>query len=218
MTDNLDFVSVRKVSAAYSYVKNTGKLQFDTYYKKYRNLVVRSQEQTFNYSGNGYAYGADVFWKSNIKSLEYWLTYSYNHTWKEYDDFPKAVAPPYVAAHSFNLTLKYWMEPLKSMLSLCPYVSSGLPYYSPDSPRAKLGVTPYHSRLDVSWSYLPKQWIIIHFGCQNVFGRKNIYGYEYSEINSGRQREITAANDRFVFMGVFITLSKTKNLNQLKSL
>jgi hypothetical protein len=218
MTDNLDFASVRKVSAAYNYVKKTGTFQLDAYYKKYRNLAVYSEEQTINHSGNGYGYGADVFWRSNFKTLEYWATYSFNHTRKKFDYFPEAVAPPQVAAHSFNVTLKYWMSPLKSMLSACPYISSGSPHYSPVFPYKKLGVTPYHNRLDVSWSYLPKQWLIVHFGCQNVLGRKNIYGYEYSEINPGLRSEITASSKRFVFAGVFITFSKTKELNQLKSL
>jgi hypothetical protein len=104
------------------------------------------------------------------------------------------------------------------MLSANPYISSGSPHYSPGFPHAKLGVTPYRSRLDVSWSYLPKPWIIVHFGWQNVPGRKNIYGYEYSEIHPGLRREITAATDRFVFLGVFITLSQSKKINQLKSL
>ena len=218
MTDNLDFASVRKISAAYSYVKKHSIFQVDAYYKEYRNLVAYSQEQTLDHSGNGNGYGADVFWKSNFKALQYWLTYSYNHTRKKYGNFPEPVAPPYVAAHSFNFTLKYWMAPLKSLLSAVPYISSGSPYYSPVFPHTKLGLTPYHSRLDVSWSYLPKQWIIVHFGCQNVLGRKNIYGYEYSKTNPDRRREITASNERLVFAGVFITLSQTKKINQLKSL
>jgi hypothetical protein len=71
VTDNLDFASVRKTSVSYSHVKNAGKFQLDTYYKKYRNLATYSPEQAVNHSGNGYAYGADVFWKSNFKSLEY---------------------------------------------------------------------------------------------------------------------------------------------------
>ena len=217
-TDNLDFASVRKVSAAYCYVKNNSKFQLDAYYKKYRNLVSYSQEQTTNHSGNGYGYGFDVFLKNNFKYLEYWFTYSYNHTRKKYDKFPEAIAPQYVAAHSFNLTLKYWIASIKSMLSVCPYVSSGLPHYSPVFPYSKSGITPYHSRFDLSWSFLPKEWIIIHFGCQNVLGRKNVYGYEYSENNPGLRKAITASNERFVFLGVFITLSKTKKINQLKSL
>ena len=218
MTDNLDFVSVRKLSASYSYVKNAGKFQLDTYYKKYRNLVTFTQEGTTDHSGTGTGYGADLFWKSNFKSLEYWLTYSFNHTRKKYEAFPEAIAPPYVAAHSLNLTLKYWIAPLQSMLSAGSFVSSGSPYYSPLFPYTKSGVTPYHSRLDVSWSYLPKPWIILHFGFQNVLGRKNIYGYEYSETIPDRRRAITASNDRYVFVGAFITISRNKKLNQLKSL
>ena len=218
MTDNLDFASVRKVSAAYSYVKRNRKFQLDAYYKKYQNLVTYSQEQTLNHSGSGYGYGADVFWRSYFKTLEYWATYSFNHSRKKYGNFLEPVAPPYVAAHSFNLTLKYWIPSLKSMLSAVPYISSGSPYYSPVFPHTKLGTTPYHSNLDVSWSYLPRQWIIVHFGCKNVLGRKNIYGYEYSDINPEQRRKITAAYDRFVFVGVFITLSQTKKINQLKSL
>ena len=216
--DSLDFASVRKVSAAYIYTKKSSKFQLDTYYKKYRNLPIYLEDQTLNHSGNGYGYGADVFWKSNFKTLEYWLTYSFNHTRKKFDYFPEPVAPPQVAAHSFNVTLKYWMTSLKSMLSVGQFVSSGSPYYSPVYPYSKSGVTPYHSRLDVSWSFLPKPWIIIHFGCQNVLGRKNIYGYEYSENNPELSRAITASSERFVFIGAFITLSKGKKLNQLKSL
>ena len=218
MTNLLDFASVRKISAAYSYVKDNTKFQLDSYYKKYGNLAGYSQEQPLSPSGNGYGYGADVFWRSNFKSLEYWLTYSYNHTRKKFDHFPRPVAPPQVAAHAFNLTLKYWMAPLKSLLSVCQYVSSGSPYYSPVFPYTELGLTPCHSNLDLSWSYLPKQWIIVHIGCKNVLGRKNTYGYEYSEMNPGLRKEITAASNRFVFAGVFITLSRTKKLNQLKSL
>ena len=218
MTDNLDFASVRKVTAAYSYVKGGSKFQLDTYYKKYRNLTTYSQEQTLTHSGNGYGYGADAFWKSNFKSLEYWISYSFNHTRKKYDIFSEAVAPPYVAAHSFNLTLKYWAAPLKSMIGVSPYITSGIPYYSNEYPYSKTGTTPYHSRIDMSWSYLPKPWLIIHFGWQNVLGRKNIYGYEYSENQPGLRREITADNSRLVFLGVFITLSQSKKLNQLNSL
>ena len=218
ITNNLDFASVRKVSAAYSYIKKNSLFQLDSYYKKYKNLASYLEEQTLNHSGNGTGYGADAFLKSNYKNLEYWLTYSFNHTRKKFDYFPEAVAPPQVAAHSFNVTLKYWMASLKSMLSVSQFASSGSPHYSPVYPYTKLGVTPCHSRLDVSWSYLPKQWVIVHLGCQNVLGRKNIYGYEYSEINPELRKAITASSERFVFVGVFITLSKAKNLNQLKSL
>ncbi|MDR0756382.1 MAG: hypothetical protein LBF85_00855, partial [Tannerella sp.] len=137
---------------------------------------------------------------------------------KKYDDFTEAVEPPHAARYSANLTLKYWIPSLKSMPAASGFISSGRPFYSNNFPRTKLGETPHHSRVDISWSFLPVQWIVVHFGCQNVLGRKNIYGYEYSETTPGVRRAVTAASDRFVFLGVFITLSRSKTLNQLKSL
>ena len=218
MSDSLNFTSVSKVTAFYGYVVKDSKFQIDTYYKKYRNLPAYSPEQTLTSSGKGYGYGADVFWKSSFKSLEYWVTYSFNHTRKKYDIFPEPVAPPYVSEHSLNLTLKYFIAPLKSMVGASPYFTAGVPYYGNVFPYSKSGETPYHSRLDISWSYLPKQWLIIHFGFLNVLGRKNIYGYEYSTVNPQMHRAITAENNKMVFLGVFITLSQSKKLNQLKSL
>jgi hypothetical protein len=217
-TDNLDFTSARKLTTSYSYVERDSKFQIDAYYKKYDKVVTYSPEGYVDNSGDGYGYGANVFWKNSFHSLEYWATYSFNHTRKKYDDFSAAVAPPYAARHSFNLTLKYWIAALKSLPAASGYISSGRPYYSNDLPRTQLGETPHHSRVDISWSFLPAQWFVIHFGCQNVLGRKNVYGYEYSETTPGVRKAVTAANERFVFLGVFITLSRSKTLNQLKSL
>ncbi|MDR2026959.1 MAG: TonB-dependent receptor [Prevotellaceae bacterium] len=218
VSDNIDFTSVRKATASYSYVRKDSKFQIDAYYKKYNDAVVYFQGQFIDNSGYGHGLGADVFWKSSFRTLEYWLTYSYNNTVKKYDDFPEAVAPPYAAPHSFNATLKYWIAPLKSLASLGYNITSGLPYYSDELPRTASGTTPFHSRLDISWSYLPKPWIIIHLGCRNVSGKKNIYGYEYSKITPGVRKEITAAYPRLFIAGIFITFSRSKTLNQLQSL
>jgi hypothetical protein len=218
MSDNIGFTSVRKATASYSYVNKNNKFQFDAYYKQYNDAVAYRQSQFIDNSGYGRGWGADVFWKSDFKTLEYWVTYSFNNTKKKYDDFSEAVVPPYVARHSFNLTTKYWIAPLKSLIGTSYNISSGTPYYSDEFPRTKSGVTPFRSRADFSWSYLPKQWIVVHFGCQNILGKKNIYGYEYSRITPGLRKEITAAYSRFFIVGVFITLSHSKTLNQLKSL
>jgi hypothetical protein len=218
ISDNIDFTSVRKATASYSYVKKESKFQIDTYYKKYNDAIAYFTGQFIDNSGYGHGWGADVFWKNYFKTLEYWLTYSYNNTRKKYDSFSEAVVPPYVARHSFNITLKYWIAPLKSLAGLSYNITSGAPYYSDEFPRTVSGTTPFRSRSDISWSYLPKQWIVIHFGCQNVLNKKNIYGYEYSKISPGVRKEITAAYSRLFIVGVFITFSRSQTLNQLKSL
>jgi hypothetical protein len=114
--------------------------------------------------------------------------------------------------------LKYWLASPILVLSANYGLSSGTPYYSAIEPFSRLGTTPFRNNLSVSWSYLPKKWIVIHAGCQNVLGYKNIYGYEYSEKYPGLRREIVNPSRRFFFLGVFVTLSKDKKLNQLKNL
>ncbi|MDR2058350.1 MAG: hypothetical protein LBP83_08765 [Dysgonamonadaceae bacterium] len=222
LNDGMDFVVVSKATVSYSYVKRSSKFQLDAYYKKYSREVTWKQGQfqavDVGNEGKGVAWGADIFLKNDYKFLEYWLTYSYNRTEKKYARFTEMIAPDYVAPHSFNMTVKCWMNLLKSMLGINYNLTAGTPYYDEWSPYDQLGTTPLRNRLDVSWSYLPTSWIVVHFGCQNVLGYRNIYGYEYSTLHSGLRKEITNPNKRFFFLGVFITLSKDKKINQLKTL
>ena len=222
LENEIDFTSATKGTLSYSYVKVGSKFQVDTYYKKYKNIVTHTEDIYFpsdvQNSGSGYGWGVDVFWKNNFKRLEYWLNYSYNDTRKQYGYFSDEVVPTYVARHSFNITLKYWWNSLKSLISAGYNISSGAPYYSDAAPYNRLGETPFRNRLDVSWSFLPRQWIVIHAACQNVMGTENIYGYEYSKTQAGVRQAVTNPDKRFFFLGVFITFSRDKNLNQLKDL
>ncbi len=222
MSNGLDFTSATKGTLSYSYVKRNEKFQADVYYKKYKDVVTYEQGQytpeKLANGGAGYGYGADVFWKSHFKRVEYWLTYSFNQTEKRYAYFTEEVAPSYLSQHSFNITLKYWVAPLKSLIGAAYNIASGAPYYSDSTPYEKLGDTPLRNRLDVSWSFLPKQWIIVHFGCTNVLGYRNVYGYEYSKLTPGLRKAVTSPDKRFLFVGLFITFSHNKQLNQLKNL
>ncbi|MDR3338765.1 MAG: TonB-dependent receptor [Candidatus Symbiothrix sp.] len=221
-TNTLNFTSVNKLALSYSYVKQTDKFQLDTYYKKYNKVSGYTQGTTqpdaIHSEGDGYAWGTDIFWKSNFKTLSYWLTYSYNHTKKQYERFSERVTPDYVSPHAFNIVLKYWIAPLQSQLGTSYNIAAGTPYYMESTPYDRLGKTPFRNRLDMSWSYLPSKQVIIHFGVQNVLGYTNVYGYRYSDIHPGLRQEITSSSKYFLFLGVFITLSKDKQLNQLKTL
>lgn len=222
LSSDLGFTTATKSIFSYSYVKKSSKLQVDTYYKKYKNLVCYTPglylPENLDNSGHGEAFGADIFLKHHYKALEYWFTYSYNHTRKQDAYFHKKIQPFYVSEQAFNITLKYWVGPLKSLLGANYNISSGTPYYDKKNPYDCLGTTPLRNRLDLSWSFLPKPWIVINFGCQNVWGYKNIYGYEYSNIHNGLRKEIANPDKRFFFLGIFVTLSQSKELNQLKNL
>jgi hypothetical protein len=76
--------------------------------------------------------------------------------------------------------------------------------------------------LSLSWSYLPKPNLIIHFACSNVLGRDNIFGYQFSPTpnESGKYDSlpIRQTAPRFIFLGIFLTLSKDKTANNLNNL
>ncbi|MCI0751460.1 MAG: hypothetical protein L0Y35_06445 [Flammeovirgaceae bacterium] len=76
--------------------------------------------------------------------------------------------------------------------------------------------------LSFNWSYLPKPYVIVYFSCTNVLGRDNIFGYEFGNTQNGdgmyASRAIRQPARRFLFLGIFITLSKEKTINQLPSL
>ncbi|MEM9896082.1 MAG: hypothetical protein AAF789_06905, partial [Bacteroidota bacterium] len=64
--------------------------------------------------------------------------------------------------------------------------------------------------------------VIIHAMVNNVLGTRNVFGYEFSDspdVNGiYASRAITPPARRFVFLGIFITLSKNKGINQLPNL
>ncbi len=218
----LDYTSVTKGTFSYTYTKRNTRLQLDAYYKAYHGLVTVNSPaippSRIANDGEGYSWGANLFWKNEVGYLEYWLTYSFNHTRKQYDYYTRRIAPDYLTAHNVNVTLKYWIRVLNSLASCNYYLTSGAPWYDTRAPYTKLGTTPLRNRLDVSWSFLPKPWFIIHFGCQNVLGYENIYGYEYSAVHPEVSRPVRNPDKRFYFVGLFITFSQSRLLNQLKSL
>ena len=74
----------------------------------------------------------------------------------------------------------------------------------------------------MNFRYLLKTNFIIHFSVTNVLGRDNVFGYQYSLVpdDSGRYAGIPIGQPakRFIFLGVFITLTKDNTSNQLRNL
>jgi hypothetical protein len=82
---------------------------------------------------------------------------------------------------------------------------------------------PYQS-VSVSWSYLPKPNLIIHFAVNNVLGTENVFGCSFAKNPEPEENgfypslpKVQGAS-RFLFLGVFLTLSKDKNTNFLNNL
>ena len=213
----------------YQYNKEGQTFRAEAYFKNYDNLVKFNTpnvqyNSAFSNSGNGFAKGLDIFWRDNknIKNLEYWVSYSYIDTKRDYRNFPESVTPSFVAKHNMSLVTKYWINDWKSQIGFTATASSGRPYNNPNELKFMNSRTRIQQDLSFNWAYLLTTQKIIYFSMTNVLGSNNIYGYDYAKKPNGNgiydRKAITPTANRFFFVGFFWTISKNKKDNQLKNL
>nr|WP_315161618.1 TonB-dependent receptor [uncultured Flavobacterium sp.] len=213
----------------FQYNKNGKTFRAETYFKDYSNLVKFDTEMAvynsvYDNSGSGYAKGLDLFWRDgkSIKNLEYWVSYSYIDTERNYKNFSSQVTPSFVADHSLSIVTKYWINDWKSQIGFTNSYSSGRPYNNPNETKFMNGKTKSYNSLSFNWAYLLSQQKILYFSVSNVLGSQNVFGYEYANNpdNTGfyNRKEIVPTADRFFFVGFFWTISNDKKDNQLKNL
>lgn len=215
----------------FNYLYNTDGRMFrgEAYYKKYDNLVkydgiTAAFDSNYSNAGYGYAQGIDLFWRDSklIKNLEYWVSYSYIDSKRDYKNYEYEVTPNYIATHNASIVTKYWIEDLRSQLGVTYSFNSGRPYDNPNENAFMNGKTKAYNNLSLSWAYLVSQQKILYFSVSNVMGADNVFGYTYSN-NPGTngiyaRQAITQPADRFFFVGFFWTISDDKTKNQLDNL
>jgi CarboxypepD_reg-like domain/TonB-dependent Receptor Plug Domain len=210
----------------YQVISDRRTFRVETYYKNYKDLVkyVNGNPYDLTNAGNGYARGVEVFWRDNqsLKNVDYWISYSFLDTERDYLNFPAATAPAFASKHNFSIVYKHFIQKIKSQIGVTYSYSSGRAYFNPNAEKFHSDRALSYQDLSANISYLPKSWLIIHASCTNLLGRDNIFGYEYatspnaSGVYTGRA--IRQAAPRFLFLGVFVTISKNKSVNQLPNL
>lgn len=201
----------------------------EAYYKKYNNLVKFDTEtpqfnSVYDNSGSGYAKGLDLFWRDNksIKNMQYWLSYSFIDTERDYRNFTAQVTPSFAARHTASLVTKYWINGLRSQVGLTHSFTSGRPYDNPNETAFMNGTTKAYNNLSMSWAYLMSPQKIVYLSVSNVLGTQNVFGYEYASSPDAngiyRSKPVVPTADRFIFVGFFWTISKDKKTNQLDNL
>lgn len=206
--------------------ENNRTFRIEAYYKTYSDLVKFADGNPFNLtnSGKGFAKGVELFWRDNrsIRNVDYWISYSFLNTERDYLDSPYPTTPTFASAHNFSSVYKHFITTLKTQIGFTYSYTSGRSYNNPNQDKFNGGKTKSYHDLSANISYLPKPYVIVYFSCTNLLGRDNIFGYEFSNTpdSNGQynSRAIRQAAPRFVFLGIFITLSKNKSINQLPSL
>lgn len=213
----------------YQFLNNGKTFRAEAYYKDYDNLVKFNTElpqfdSEFNNLGSGYATGLDIFWRDNksIENLDYWVSYSYLNTERDFRNFSERATPNFAPKHSLSLVTKYWVEKLKSQVGLSYNFGSGRPYDNPNTTEFLAEKTKAFNNLSLNWAYLIDQQKILYFSVNNVLGFNNINNYQYANspnIDGVFERQtIRPSADSFFFVGFFWTISADKKSNQLDNL
>ncbi|MGC1631913.1 MAG: TonB-dependent receptor, partial [Gelidibacter sp.] len=201
----------------------------EVYYKNYKRLVKYDTEFVdfethFDSSGSGYAKGIDLFWRDNknIKNIDYWISYSFLDTKRDYKNYPYASQPSFVNRHNLSVVGKYWIEDLKSQVGFSYGFASGRNYTDPNHDGFLNAKTKSYNNLSLNWAYLLSPQKILYFSVNNALGSKNINGYQFSntvDVNGNHsKRALRPAADQFFFLGFFWTISDKGTDNQLKNL
>jgi outer membrane cobalamin receptor len=228
-TDNLTSEKATHYLFNYQYSKDKKTFRAEVYYKDYTHLVkfnTDSPQFNSNYNNNGFGYatGLDVFWRDNnsIKNLEYWISYSYIDSKRDYRNFPVKSTPNFIANQSLAVVGKWWIDKLKSQLSITNSFSTGRPFTNPNESGFLNSKTKGYNNLSLGWAYLISQQKILYFSASNVLATQNVFGYEYSNTlntnNTFDRRAIIPTADQFFFIGFFWTISDDKKDNQLNNL
>ncbi|WP_339665601.1 TonB-dependent receptor [Maribacter arcticus] len=228
---NSDFTAenTTHLIANYQYVKNKQIFRAEAYYKDYNDLVKYDTPlalpiSSYSNSGNGYAKGLDVFWRDNksIKNTEYWLSYSFLDTERDYKNYPTNATPNFASKHNASIVLKRWIEAWKSQAGLSYNFASGRTFTDPNKGGFLTEQAKNFHSLNFNYAYLISQQKILYFSISNVLGTQNINGYQYANQTNTEgifdRRTISPAADRFFFVGFFWTISDNKNDNQLDNL
>ena len=213
----------------YQYVKERRTFRIETYLKDYNDLVkydtrMPQFDSKYTNNGDGYATGLDIFWRdgNSFKNLEYWVSYSYIDSKRDYQNFPNKVTPSFIAKNNLSVVTKYWIEDWKSQIGFSYSINSGRPYNNPNESQFMNGKTKTYNNLSFNWAYLLTTQKILYFSISNVMGTRNVFGYEYANNPDTNgiynRKEIIPTADRFFFVGFFWTISNKKNDNQLNNL
>jgi len=197
-----------------NYIKNTALQTFrvEAFYKKYSDLV--KTYPSYNNDGSGDAKGLELFWrdKKSIKGLDYWISYSWLDTKRDFLNYPQQLQPTFAANHTASLVVKKFFTKINTGFNMTYSFATGRPYYnlrlnSGKYEIADQGKTINYNNLGFSFNYvtsLGKAYAVLVGSMTNVLNSKQIFGYNYSH-DGLRKDAITTPAPQFFFLGLFLS-------------
>ena len=216
--DQLDYARAAHYIINYQKKAANRLFRIEAFYKQYKNLV--STDSLVGNKGNGFARGMELFFrdKRTFKNLDYWISYSYLDTKRQCLDYPYRLQPSYTTPHTFSIAVKKFFPDLNFNVNISYALASGRPYYDmrkDNSDKTIIydnGTTKMYNSMNLHFAYLftlfkkwkNKDFSGIGFGANNVFGTKQVFGYNYS-YNGLNKVAVTLPAPRYYFIGLFMT-------------
>lgn len=198
------------------------RLRLETYYKKYQDLIKTTTDFyrpiAVNNNGSGYAKGVELFWrdKKSLKNIDYWVSYSYLDSKRDYLNYTESLFPNFAAKHTLSFVAKKFVTNWKTGFNISYNYNSGRPYYNfvtenGNTVLKNQGFVKDYQAVNFSLNYLPnlgkkdaRAFTILVLSINNVLGTKNEFGYNFSS-NGLKSRAIAPPTNTFVFIGAFIS-------------
>ncbi|WP_321995842.1 TonB-dependent receptor [Draconibacterium orientale] len=190
-TDELAPATSTHSILTWQYKKDSRTLRIEAYNKNYSDLIKFDEEFSaepgnYNNSGSGYSRGVDVFWRDQKQfgKADYWLSYSFIDSKRNYRDFPIKVTPHYVSKHNLSVVYKQYFTKINSFISGSYTFASGRPYDNPNTPEFMAGKTKTYNDVSLGFThifYLFNTQTVAHVIVNNVLGFNNVFGYNYAQ-------------------------------------
>ncbi|HEX8515403.1 MAG TPA: TonB-dependent receptor [Bacteroidia bacterium] len=188
-------------------------LRAEIYYKKYDNLT-STLTDTSN-RGSGYAQGLDIFWrdKKTFKGVDYWISYTYLDTKRQWLNYPKPVTPPFAATHTASLVFKKFFTKLNLSTGATYSYATGRPYFNPNNPDFMSDRTIDFHTVGINAAYLRqigRCFAVLAVSVGNVIGNEQVYSYRYS-YDGLRRNAVGPPAKRFFFIGLFLSFGQDRS-------
>jgi len=206
--------------ANYQWEHNNRLFRTELYAKQYTKLVKYTSlnnpdPSSYSTSGTGYAYGVDAFFRDTktVVNGDFWLSYSFIETRRNYKDYREMAQPDYVSPHCLSVVYKQFFPKIQTQFGLSYIFASSKRYNNPNQGTFMASRLPSTNDLSLSFSYLTRVWgklAIVHGSVSNILGFSDVYGYRFASQpaadGSFKSLPITPLAKRMVFLGIFVNI------------